>query len=313
MHEADRAFRELAATRWGAASCRAAHAVGMTGHLLRRRIRDGIILAPTSKVLVLNGVPSTYELDAWVGLIEAGEDSAISHEGCLDWWGLPGFSRWPIDVTTGRAVSQFGLDAVTLHRSHLWPARHRIEVNGLRVATPTRAIFDVLNAGEVHLLKLERTINTAWARGLTSGRLLNEMAQEWCERGRRGSTWIHEYLDTHPIDWEPPASNLEARFSRVIVEAGMPEPKRQRNLGDDHSWIGRVDMVDPELPLIAEINSDRFHIAPLDAKADELRYKKLRSAGFEVEPFTEFEVWHRRDVVIDRWRAARRRVRDTTR
>lgn len=313
MHEADKRFRDLVAERSGATSRKAARAIGMAGHRLERRIRNGTVLAPTSRVLVLEGAPATYELDAWIALTEAGDDAALSHDSCLALWGLPGFARYPIHVSTSRSVTRFELHEPVLHRTRFWPAHHRLVVNGLPMATPTRALFDVINADEMHPLKIERTVNTAWAKGLTSGLLLAKMAKEWCERGRTGSKWVHEYLDTHPVDWEPPASNLESRFSHLIVEAGMPEPKRQRNLGDDHSWIGRVDMLDPELPLVAEISSDRFHLAPMDAAADATRFSRLEKAGFVVVEFKEFEVWHRGDDVVERWRQARRDLRDKLR
>ncbi len=181
-------------------------------------------------------------------------------------------------------------------------------LNEVPSVTPTRALFDLANDGETAARKLERAINNAWARGLTSGELLAAMADEWCERGRRGSAFFREYLERHPIDWQPPESNLEARFVELIVGAGMPEPKRQRNLGDVVSWIGRVDMLDPELPLVGEIDSDLFHTAPLDVESDAARDERLTDAGFEVARFTEFEVWHQATVVIERWRDKRRRA-----
>ena len=170
------------------------------------------------------------------------------------------------------------------------------------------ALFDLANDGETHHLKLERTFNNAWGRGLTSGQLLVQVADEWCERGRRGSAFIHEYLERHPISWQPPASNLEDRFRRIIAEAGMPEPRRQINLGDQTSWIGRVDFLDPEVPLVGEVDSDLFHVAALDAESDEEREERLEAAGFEVERFKEFDVWHDKQSVIARWRDARRRA-----
>jgi len=182
-------------------------------------------------------------------------------------------------------------------------------LNGIPSVTPTRALFDAANDGQMHDAKLERAINNAWARGLTSGELLQSMADDWLARGRRGSAFLREYLAGHPIDWQPPESNLEARFVDIIVGGGMPEPKRQRNLGDQVSWIGRVDMLDPEVPLVGEIQSDLFHTAPLDVQSDAERVERLRAAGFEVATFTEFEVWHRRSVVVERWREARNRAR----
>jgi very-short-patch-repair endonuclease len=88
----------------------------------------------------------------------------------------------------------------------------------------------------------------------------------------------------------------------------MPEPRSEVNVGDVQ-WIGRVDCLDPVLPLIAEIDNTRFHVAPLDEASDERRDEKLRRAGFEVEHFKEHEVWYDKETVARRWRDARNRVR----
>jgi very-short-patch-repair endonuclease len=197
---------------------------------------------------------------------------------------------------------------VVLHRTRFWPRGHRLLLNGVPVASPTRALFDLANDGQVHEAKLERAFNNAWARGLTCGELLAAMAEEWCARGRRGSAFIHAYLETHPIAWTPPASNLEDRFRRLVTEAGMPEPRRQVNLGDSTTWIGRVDFLDPDLPLVGEIDSDLFHIALLDAESDDEREARLTAAGFEVERFKESDVWYHGRDVVERWREARRKA-----
>ena len=281
----------------------------MTGHLRERRLLNGTLLSPTPRVLLLNGAPQTFERDAWIALLEVGGNPALTHDTALALWGIPGFERRPIHVTRDRNCGAREMPNVVVHRSHIWLPHHAVRLNRLPVATPTRALFDLANEGKTHPKKLERAVNNAWARGLTSGERLVTMETEWCERGRRGSAFFHEYLKSHPIAWEPPASNLEARFSQLVVDAGMPEPKRQRDLGDELSWIGRVDMLDPELPLVAEIDSDAFHTAPLDADADAVRDERLTQAGFECERFTEFEVWHRGDSVVKRWRNARRRAR----
>ncbi|MEY2471535.1 MAG: hypothetical protein QOK28_864 [Actinomycetota bacterium] len=305
MTDAHRLAREIAAKTAGVVSTRAARSVGLHGRLLARRLRDGEWSAPTPRVLVLSGSPSSFERDAWIGLYDAGKDAALSHDTLLALCNVPGFERYPIHVSCPRGRTTSDLDGVTVHHPRLWRADHRMLLNDIPVVTPTRALFDLANDGHVHTRRLERAINNAWARRLTSGELLKMMADDWCERGRRGSAFFHEYLATRPVDWQPPESNLEGRFVELIVGAGLPEPKRQRNLGDNVSWIGRIDMVDPEVPLVGEIDSDLFHTAPLDLESDSIRDERLSAAGFVVERFTEFEVWHRPAVVIERWRAAR--------
>lgn len=308
MVDADRLSWELAARTGGAISRRRAREVGMYGELLGRRLRDGVWLAPTPRVLLLPGAPATFERDAWIGLLDAGPDAGLTHDTSLALWGVPGFRLRPIHVSRSRTRSAKAAPGVVLHRPRLWPVHHRLLLNDVPLASPTRALFDLANDGRTHPLRLERAFNNAWARGLTSGERLARLAAEWCERGRRGSAFIHAYLGRHPIAWQPPESNLEGRFRDLIVEAGMPEPVRQLNVGDEASWIGRVDVRDPELPLTGEIDSDLFHIAPLDAESDDQRDERLAAAGFEVVRFKEAEIWHDRVAVVDRWREARRRT-----
>jgi hypothetical protein len=263
--------------------------------------------------LLLTGAPATFERDAWVGVYEGGPTAAITTETALAMWRVPGFSLRPIHIGHDRNRTSAEIKGVTWHQPRLWPEHHRMLLNDMPIVTPTRALFDLVNASDVHPKRAERAINNAWARGLTSGELLQKMADEWLQRGRRGSAFLREYLSTRPIDWQPPESNLEARFVDLIVGAGMPEPKRQRNTGDDVSWIGRIDMRDPELPLIGEIDSDLFHTAPLDVASDAVRDERLIAAGFTVERFTEAQVWRDPNAVVERWRRAREAARRSKR
>ncbi|HVV35313.1 MAG TPA: hypothetical protein VHC63_01835 [Acidimicrobiales bacterium] len=283
-----------------------ARTVGLAGHLLERRVRSGEWSMVSPRVLVLTGAPETFERDAWIALFDAGAGAALSHDTALALWKLPGFELRPIHVTHNRPQLIVPIDARSVyHRSRLWPEHHRLLLNDLPVVSPTRALFDKANEGKIHELRLERVINNAWARRLTSGADLAAMSAEWCKRGRNGTVFMRAYLVRHPIDWQPPESNLEGRFLQLIVDAGFPEPRKQRDVGDHAAWIGRVDFTDPDLPLIGEIQSDLFHTAPLDRESDAKRIERLNAAGFHVEQFKEFDVWHDRNAVIEQWRNGR--------
>ena len=309
----DRESRELAALTGGVLSVEMARDVGLCGDVRTRRVKGGQWSMPSPRVLVLEGSPATFERDAWIGIFAGGPGAALTHDAVLARFNVPGFSERPIHVSHNRPQLIAPVQGVIFHRSRLWPVEHRLLLNDMPVATPTRALFDVANEGEIHPKRLERAINNAWARGLTSGELLEQMATDWCRRGREGSTVMREYLSGHPIDWQPPESNLEARFKHVVTEAGFPEPIRQRNVGDTASWIGRVDVIDPKLPLIGEVDSDLFHTAPLDQESDAERDERLKAAGFHVERFKEREVWYDKAAVIERWRKGREIARSLRR
>jgi very-short-patch-repair endonuclease len=110
-------------------------------------------------------------------------------------------------------------------------------------------------------------------------------------------------------DYVPPASNLEARFASILERAGLPPMRRQVDTADGEGWIGRVDFRDAVLPVIAEIQSERFHRGLTAERADAERMARLRGAGFEVVEVTDVDVFHRPDHVVAAIDAARERAR----
>jgi very-short-patch-repair endonuclease len=80
----------------------------------------------------------------------------------------------------------------------------------------------------------------------------------------------------------------------------LPELRRQVDIGDDVSWIGRVDFRAVSVPLVVEVQSERFHASLIDTQLDATRIARLRGAGLEVVEVTDVEVWHRPQVVVDR-------------
>lgn len=83
---------------------------------------------------------------------------------------------------------------------------------------------------------------------------------------------------------------------------------RQVNVGAE-DWVGRVDFRDPDLPLVVEVNSERYHAALSDGRADAARYAKLRAAGFVVLVFTDDQVWRHPREVLAQVVGARRHLR----
>jgi very-short-patch-repair endonuclease len=184
------------------------------------------------------------------------------------------------------------------HEIRSLPDNHLMRINGIPSVTPTRAIYDV--AARHPWEKVKRTLKNTWRRRWTSGGQLHQMGPEWLGRGRPGTVAMRELLAVTENDYRMPDTNLEDRLASLLEEVG-PRPKRQVNLGNDSRWIGRVDLKDPELPLIAEADSETFHFAPIDGDDDAARDKAFRKAGFTVVRFTEGEIWHEPQVVQRRW------------
>ena len=141
-------------------------------------------------------------------------------------------------------------------------------------------------------------VDNAWSARLVSGPTLHSMLRELAQRGRPGIRVMREVLLTRGLDYVPPASNLEARAIKLLADGGLPAMRRQVDTGDAHGWIGRVDLRDTELPLILEIQSERFHSSLVDRQLDATRIERLERAGFVVVEVTELQVWHKPHEVL---------------
>ena len=307
--EIDAKLNALAHRQFGAVAWYQTLDEGLRTDAVVRRVTWGVFRDATPRVIVSASAPDSFEQRATIARLDAGPGAAISVLTTLAWAGLSGFALEPIHVSRTRIGRREPPNGVIWHKPRLLLPSHVFEMNGLVTTTPTRALADMLAIPDFSEHRAERALDNARSSRLTNHVLLARMAGEWCERGRRGSTYLRDYLERKPADWVPPASNLARRFIALIVGAGMPEPRSEVNLGDEVAWLGRVDCLDPELPLVAEIDSDRYHTAPLDIAADQVRHDGLERGGFAVEHFDEHEVWYEPRSVIDRWRSKRNEVR----
>ena len=82
-------------------------------------------------------------------------------------------------------------------------------------------------------------------------------------------------------------SRLEQRFVPIARAAGLPKPLTQRHLEG-----ARVDFYWPELRLIVEADSLRFHRTPSQQAADALRNQRHAAAGLTPLRFTHWQIFH---------------------
>jgi very-short-patch-repair endonuclease len=109
---------------------------------------------------------------------------------------------------------------------------------------------------------------------------------------------MRQVLRDRPVDYVPPASNLESRVQQILRDAGVTTLRRQVDTGSDRAWIGRVDFRDERLPLVVEVQSERFHSSRISRQLDGERFAKLDQAGLTVVEVIEEDVWHRPDRVV---------------
>ncbi|MDP1819033.1 MAG: hypothetical protein Q8K58_03965 [Acidimicrobiales bacterium] len=307
-------LRELASQQHGVVAVHQAEALGYT-----RRTRDVLVdghrwARAAPRVLRLPGAPITDAQAALIAVLDAGPGAALRGESAAAWWAIPGNLLLPAQVVRPRSRRDLWDRVGVAHQPLLLPADHVVVLQGIPTVVPCRALFDVAGTqrrgAEIPwwVERMARMVDTAWAMRLVSGRSLHAMFGALARRGRPGIGVMRQVLEDRGLDYVTPASGLESRVAQILRRAGQPPLRRQVDSGDGDGWIGRVDFRDASLPVVVEVQSERFHTSRIDAQLDAHRRSLLATAGFEVVEILEFEVWHRPQEVIRKVAEGRRRV-----
>lgn len=296
-------LRELAARQMGMVSSTQARSLGM-------RSRDWIRLdAPdwatvTDRVKRLVGVPPSRGDLLAAAVLDQGGDAALSRSSAAWWWGIGGYSPTsPWVVTT--SATRYRTQLAQVHKVRALPERWVTVLHGVRVVRPELLVLELCGQGQVQ--RAERLLDNLWRDRLLSGASIDALLRELGRRGRDGTAALRELRAERSGDYVPPASNLERRGTEVLSGFGIVW-RRQVDLGDDQ-WRGRVDLYGDPLPLIVEVQSEKYHTALLDRVADEKRRAGLERAGFTVVEITEEELWGAPEIAWERVAVAVRRLR----
>lgn len=299
--------RQLAARQHALVAVHQLRDLGATESQVKWLRRSGGWEPVGRRALRLVGSPPTPGQGAMAAVFDASPAAILSHTSAAAWWGLPGFDLEPFHVTRARGITRRASPVTRIHEVVTLLPHHVKVFTGVPVSSPARVICEIAGMG-LHPLKVARACDTAWAMALFNGATMHRTFHELAASGRNGIVMMREILADRPVDYMPPASGLERRFQAILADAGLKPMRRQVDVGGD-DWVGRVDFLDADLPMLAEINSDRFHAALTDENADARRYAALDRAGFEVCVLWENVIWQDPRRVIADVRAARRRAR----
>jgi very-short-patch-repair endonuclease len=290
----DERMEALASSQHGLISHEQALGIGLTESAIRHRRSKGRLIAVLTRVYRLPGSIETPRLRALAAVLAAGEGAILSHTSAAALYRLPGFVIDPLVVTIPRRWRR-PLSRVRVEQSLAVVQHHRRVIDDIPCTSLARTLFDL--CGDVRPRRAERALDTALARQAVTIPALWRVLDDLAEHGRGGTVLMRSLLMERAGAYFPPASELEARFVELARAQGLPAPKRQVNLGDDDSWIGRVDFVFDEARLVVEVDSAEFHDGLLDARSDAERDRRLEADGWTVLRFRWHDVADRPDDV----------------
>lgn len=310
----DHALRILAATQRSLVTVDQAIELGYDRHQRQRLIDSRRWERLTPRVIRLVGSVLSVEQTALAAVLDAGTGAALSGSSAAAWWKIPGNRIEPIEVVRQRNRSGTVGSQDRRHEPTLLLSHHVVVLDGIPTQVPARALFDVAGTKRRGAEKpwwverIARMVDNAWSWSLVSGATMHTMLDEMAQRGRPGIRVMRQVLASRGLDYVPPASNLESRVIKILADSGLPEMRRQVNLGDEQGWIGRVDLLASDLPVVLEVQSERFHSSLIDQQLDAERIARLERAGFVVVEVTDVQAWHRPFEVVEAVRAGRRRA-----
>lgn len=254
--------------------------------------------AISDEVLRLRGARRTDAQDALAGVLDAGPGARLSHLSAGRSWRLSCSLR-PLHVVTTSSTRR-RTTLARVHQVRELPPTWTTELDGIPIVRPELLALQLFAVcPEPRAITLTDHL---WSLRLLSAGSIAAFLGQLGQRGRNGTAGLRRYLDERGPEYVPPATNLERRAIAVLDEAGIPLRRQVESGGEQ--WTGRVDLRHRTLPVIVEVQSDRYHRALSFRAHDDERRARLEADGFIVIEAWEDEIWHRPSDVVRRVRAA---------
>lgn len=272
----------FAATQHGVVTLAQSIHFGVTFYALTTAVRGGFLWRPARGVYCSTSAPKTWEQDLLIKVLSLGPNAVASHRAAARLWGFHGFDS--ADPEAVRLCRRAHTAGGSVHHTNYLPEHHRATFNGIPVTSAARTIVDVLGRRPyVHNdVRAFTLVNDALRRKLVTQHELRVVLVEAAARGRNGVGVLRRVLDRMSPGYVPTASELEDLVVKVLAAAGLPEPARQRHVGGTVAPIGRVDFYYPDVRLVIEADSERWHGGWVQQEADRRRDLLLTASGIRV-------------------------------
>ncbi|MGI8614491.1 MAG: DUF559 domain-containing protein [Nocardioidaceae bacterium] len=236
-------------------------------------------------VYVCADAPFTVPLLAAGALLVLPPDALVSHLTALQLLGADVGPRWPLHFSTMHR-RQVRVDGVTCHRS-LQPLARR-ELDGLPICTAQQAWVQ----SSLKLDLVERVV--AAERLLHLGRTTLPALWDNAQRLQHGVGPARRAL---LLVRERAESPRETTLRLMLVLSGLPEPRLNVPLGDEHDFVARPDLVYLDQHVAVEYDGEHHWRDRRQREHDIHRREALESGGWRVIVVTAQSIRRPRDVV----------------
>ena len=275
--------------------------LGMSKTQRHLRVERGLLVPCDYQVFRVRGAPVTWLQRVLASCLAA--DGVASHRTAAM---LRTLGLWPAGLTEllVEPNRRYRSAAATVHRSVDDPHIDAETIEGIPVTSVRRTLLDL--GSVVPQDRLEKCVERALFRGLTSLGALWAYLDEVGRRGRRGVQPLRRVLE---LRGRVPAteSDLETEMVQLLRRAGLPEPVRQHEV-IVASRRFRIDLAYPDLKIAIELDGDEPHFGASKTDADDTRDGLLQLGGWLTQHFTKRHIRHDERQSAERvWRAVQSR------
>lgn len=244
------------------------------------------------------GTPELTQRGRWMAAVLCcGGGAVLSHASAAELWGIRRTRARTVHVSVPRNGARSRPGLRVHHRSTL-RAEDATRRDRIPVTSPARTLIDL--APHLSAPHLERAVNEADNHDLIDPEALR--AAVVARAGVAGVAALRRLLDARTFALT--RSELERRFLPLARRAGLPKPATQVYVNGFE-----VDFHWPELGLVVEADSLRYHRTAAEQARDRERDQAHAIAGMTPLRFTHFQITYEPGRVIEALRIVAERLR----
>jgi hypothetical protein len=272
----------VAKQQHGMVSAAQAMALGTSRAQIWGRVRARAWCRELPCVFRLSSFPPSELQRAWAAFLWNENDAWLSHRTAVCIWQLDDLGSDVTDISSSRMLKP-RVSWLLPHTMAVLPKERRHPRGGLPVTSPSRTLVDL--AGVVDEETLERVVEQAFRRKLTSVDELTGVLSRMPKRGRAGTGTISRLLKRGAPDPDI-KSELERRALQLFRRWRIPVPQCQYRVIEQNRSFGVVDFAWPSEKVIVEAEGFRFHSGRTAWESDIDRYNALVLQGWRVVRLT---------------------------
>lgn len=251
--------------------------LGFTKRQIARRTADRRWLDLHPEVWRMAGAPVTWQGELLAACLAGPPLVGASHRSGAAVWDVPGADQRLQEIVCPR-WERAQRPSLIVHESKALSAADLTIVDHIPVTTIERTLLDL---GAVrHADTVERAVETALRRELTTIEALETIVHRLGRRGRRGAGVLRKILAVRTVDRDLTDSDKEMVLLQVLRRHGLPEPVVQYEIWHKGRFLGRVDAAYLEWRIALEYESYEFHIGRKALERDSSRRNDMVGAGW---------------------------------